>query len=242
MIWRKLADGRPMYSHEMDPLAGSSWSQPGTVAGFARSSPNATLMQFADADLRQIGHGRLADIGSGAGRNAVPLAAMGWDVVATDLSWPMVEAGSARIATEQPAGRIQFVLAPMDALPLRDRSVDLVVAHGIWNLARSAEEFRRGVREAARIARPGAGLFVFTFSRQTIRPAARPIAGEPFVFTEFSGQPQCFLTEEQLLDEMWNGGFVPDPAVPLREHDRPGQGTALKSSGPAIFEGGFRRR
>lgn len=210
------------------------------MAGFARSGPNATLIQFADADLLQIGHGRIADIGSGAGRNAVPLAAMGWDVVATDLSWPMVEAGNARIAAEQPVGRMQFVLAPMDALPLQDSSVDLVVAHGIWNLARSADEFRRGVREAARIARPGAGLFVFTFSRHTIAPDARPVPGEPFVFTEFSGQPQCFLTEEQLLEEMSAGGFVPHPAVPLHELNRPDQGAALKS-GPAIFEGGFRR-
>jgi SAM-dependent methyltransferase len=197
-------------------------------------------MQFADAELRRLGRGRLADIGSGAGRNAVPLAAMGWDVVGTDLSWPMVEAGNARIAAERPAGRMQFVLAPMDALPLQNCTVDLVIAHGIWNLARTAEEFRRGVREAARITRPGAGLFVFTFSRRTIAPGARPVAGEPFVFTEFSGQPQCFLTEEQLLEEMEAGGFVADPAVPLRELNRPDQGAALKS-GPAIFEGVFRR-
>ncbi len=224
----------------MDPLAGSPWSQPEKVAGFARSAPNANLLPYAREELRRVGHGLVADIGCGAGRNAVPLAAMGWDVIGTDLSWPMVEAATARIAAAGPGGRMQFVLAPMDALPLHDASVDFVVAHGIWNLARSAEQFRRAVREGARIARPGAALFVFTFSRHTIAPGARPVAGEPFVFTEFSGQPQCFLTEEQLIEEMRAGGFVPDPAVPLRELNRPDQGAALKS-GPAILEGGFRR-
>lgn len=231
-----------MYAHDMDPLAGSPWSQPEKVAGFARSGPNARLVQYAGKELRRVNSGRAADIGCGAGRNAVPLAAMGWDVVGTDLSWPMVEAATSRIPTADSRGRLQFVLAPMDALPIQDASVDFVIAHGIWNLARSAEQFRRAVREGARIARPGAGLFLFTFSRQTIPPAAQPVAGEPFVFTEFSGQPQCFLTEQQVLSELGDAGFDPDPAVPLLEHNRPGQGAALTSSGPAVFEGGFRRR
>jgi ubiquinone/menaquinone biosynthesis C-methylase UbiE len=58
----------------------------------------------------------------------------------------------------------------MDRLPLGDASIDLVVAHGIWNLARSAAEFRRAIAEAARVARPDAGLFVFTFSRAPRSP------------------------------------------------------------------------
>ena len=39
---------RACYVSEMDPLAGSQWSTPGTVAGFARSAPNAVLMSFAE--------------------------------------------------------------------------------------------------------------------------------------------------------------------------------------------------
>ncbi|MEP6918258.1 MAG: class I SAM-dependent methyltransferase [Acidobacteriota bacterium] len=225
----------------MDPLAGSSWSEPGMVAGFARSNPNATLVQFADAELRRVGRGRLADIGCGAGRNAIPLADIGWDVVGTDLSWPMVQAAHARTRAAATTGRTQFLLAPMRALPMVDNSVDLVIAHGIWNLARSAEEFRRGVKEAARIARPGAGLFVFTFSRHTLSPDARPVAGEPFVFTGFSGDPQCFLTEEQLMEELQAGGFVPDPAVPLREHNASDPRAPFRPAGPVIYEGTFRR-
>jgi ubiquinone/menaquinone biosynthesis C-methylase UbiE len=127
----------------------------------------------------------------------------------------------------------------MGALPVRDRSCDLVIAHGIWNLARSAADFRRAVREAARVARPGAGLFVFTFSRNTLAPDAEPVPGEPFVFTQFSGQPQCFLTEEQLLSELGNAGFVREPSVPFAEYNRPRPGQ-LASGAPVIYEAAFR--
>jgi hypothetical protein len=48
---------------------------------------------------------------------------------------------------------------------------------------------------------------VFTFSRNTLSAAAEPVAGEPFVFTEFSGQPQCFLTESQLVSELLGMGW-----------------------------------
>jgi hypothetical protein len=127
----------------------------------------------------------------------------------------------------------------MDALPLRSRSADLIVAHGIWNLAPSAAVFRAALREAARVATPGALCFVFTFSRHTLLPQAMPIQGERFVFTNFSGEPQCFLTAAQIAEEMAAAGFRPDPLVPLVEHNLPRLG-ALRSGGPVIYEGGFR--
>jgi SAM-dependent methyltransferase len=223
----------------MDPLRGSQWSAPGTVAGFSEAPPNTTLMRFAD-DERRRGKAWVLDIGCGAGRNSVPLAQLGWDVLAVDLSWPMLRAASERAAAEELERKPAFVLAPMDALPAATNSIDLVVAHGIWNLARSAAEFRNAVREAARVARPGAGLFVFTFSRNTLPPDIEPMAGEPFVFTEFSGQPQCFLTEGQLLQELGDAGFVPDDAVRLVEHNRPRAGSVGAAKIPVIYEATFR--
>src|SRR4051794_16438768 len=115
------------------------------------------------------------------------------------------------------AGRLHVVLAPMEHIPARDRSFDLIIAHGIWNLARSAAQFRSAIGEAARVAKPSAGLFVFTFSRNTLPVHTMPVSGEPFVFTEFSGEPQCFLTEAQLDIESRRVGFVRDPGVPFHE-------------------------
>ena len=39
----------------MDPLAGSAWSRPETVAGFAQSSPNPVLMPFAPQRISELG-------------------------------------------------------------------------------------------------------------------------------------------------------------------------------------------
>jgi SAM-dependent methyltransferase len=225
---------------ERDPLAGSRWSTPSTVAGFVQSPPNAALMRVAERE-RAGRSGRLLDLGCGAGRNAVPLAAAGWQVVGIDLSRPMLDAAAARVAADGPAGRLQLVLAPMDALPFASGRFDFVVAHGIWNLARSGTEFRRAVAEAARVVRHGGALFVFTFSRNTLAGTARAVPGESFVFTQFSGEPQCFLTADELVAELERAGFAPDPAWPLRELNRPRPGTLRSGGAPVIYEGAFRR-
>lgn len=222
-----------------DPLNGSAWSAATMVAGFAQSPPNDILMRFAGEVRGSRAGARAVDVGCGAARNAVPLARLGWQVLGTDYSWPMLAAARDRARDE--GVRLDLALAPMEQLPVADRTADLVVAHGIWNLARSAAEFRRAVGEAARIARSGAALFVFTFSRHTLAAEAAPVAGETFVFTQFSGDPQCFLTETQLLEEMRAAGFEPDPRVTLTEYNRPRGGSVRVSGPPAIYEAAFVR-
>jgi SAM-dependent methyltransferase len=222
-----------------DPLKGTAWSDAGTVAGFAQSAPNDTLMRFA-AEERATGGTRLLDIGCGAGRNAVPLAKQGWSVTGIDLSWPMLRAAAERAEAESLSKGMQVVLAPMERLPIASASMDFIVAHGIWNLAQSSAQFQAALREAARVARPGAALFVFTFSRTTLAPGVTPLEAEDFVFTEFSGAPQCFLTAEQLIDELGRAGFVRDSAVPLTEHNRPSAGSRRVGGPPVIHEGTFR--
>lgn len=224
-----------------DPLAGSNWSAPATVAGFSNSPPNQVLMGFAEA-VASRGAGRKAlDLGCGAGRNAVPLAQRGWSVLGTDLSWPMLLAGAERARGAAVSERTAWVLSPMEAVPAPDASVDLVVAHGIWNLAPSVGVFRAAVAEAARVARPGAALFVFTFSRNTLSAEAEPVAGEPFVYTQFSGMRQCFLTDDELHAELARVGFAPDATVPLTEYNRPPDGARRMGGPPVIWECAFRR-
>jgi len=224
-----------------DPLAGSPWSAPDTVAGFVRSPPNDVLMRFAEQERRRDGVGRALDLGCGAGRNAVPIAQLGWSVTGVDLSWPMLAAAAERARQERLADRLQLILARMEAIPIASATCDLVIAHGIWNLAGSARELRAAVAEAARVARPGAALFVFTFSRHTLPVDAAPIDGEPFAFTQFSGRPQTFLTEMQLIDLLDAHGFSPEPAVPLTEYNR-SPSIRLSGGPPVIYEAAFRRR
>ena len=223
-------------SADRDP--DSPWSKPSTVAGFVQSSPNDTLLKVAAREWRAST--RLLDIGCGAGRNALPLANAGWDVIGTDLSLPMLTAATARVADAQLANRVRLLLAPMDQLPLASGCFDFIVAHGIWNLARSGSEFRKAVQEAARVARARCALFLFTFSRSTLADTARPVPGESFVFTQFSGQPQCFLAEEQIVSELAAYGFEPDPSLLLRELNRPPKGALYTSTAPVIHEALFR--
>jgi len=224
----------------MDPLAGSNWSAPGTVSAFAGSVPNAVLMRFAAMEAERVGAARALDLGCGAGRNAVPLAASGWHVLGLDLSLPMLVAAAARGADAGLGDHLAWALAPMDRIPVADRSVDLIIAHGIWNLASSTELFRRAVDEAARVARPGAGLFVFTFSRNTLPVDIPPVDGQPFVYTQFAGAPQCFLTDDQLVREMARVDFHPDPAVPMTEYNRRPAAVVEVAGPPVIYEAAFR--
>lgn len=229
----------------------SPWSSPEVVAGFVRSPPNQVLMRFAAHELarrRAAGQSRAValDLGCGAGRNALPLAGLGWEVFGFDDSAPMLAAAATRARESPVRSRLHFALAAMDRIPLPDRSCDLVVAHGIWNLAHSAAEFRRALREASRVALPRAALFVFTFSRHTFPPGTEPVGGETFVFTQFSGQPQCFLTAGELFAELAAVGFEPDPAVPLTEYNRlseaarPVPQRAGAAGPPVIYETAFR--
>ena len=208
------------------------------VAGFAQSPPNQTLVNFAASRLAR-GGARLLDIGCGAGRNAIPLVRQGWTVDGIDLSLEMLRAAQQRLMVEAPGRRLGLALAPMEYLPIAGASMDFVVAHGIWNLARTTAQFRAAVREAARVARPGASLFVFTFSRATLPESDLPVAGEEFVFTRFSGSPQIFLTIEQLLSELAAAGFSHDPAVPLVEHNRRPPSKIYVGGPPVIIEGTF---
>jgi SAM-dependent methyltransferase len=218
----------------------SSWDRPETVAGFTTAPPNPELLRFAALQLRRVGAGVALDLGCGAARNALPLASLGWQVMGVDSSLPMLREALRRVRDEPLEHRCHLVRAVMDRLPVKSRSCDLLVAHGIWNLATSGAEFRAALREAARVARPAAGLFVFTFSRTTLRDDARPAPGESFVFTDFSGEPQCFLREEQLIEELAQVGFGPDPEVPIVELNRPASNVLHASRVPVIYQGAFR--
>jgi ubiquinone/menaquinone biosynthesis C-methylase UbiE len=225
----------------MDPLAGTPWSAPNTVAGFVRGEPNQTLLAYA-AQARSGGGRVLLDIGCGAARNLLPIALQGWAAIGTDLSSAMLGAARTRIDSHAGAPPVLCVQAPMERLPIRSQAVDLVVAHGIWNLATSDAQFRAAVDEASRVITPGGALFLFTFSRRTLPDHATPIEGQSLTFTQFSGHPQVFLDVDTLYAELARAGFEPDPALPLVEHNAPTSRTLqVAGGGPVIYEGGFRR-
>lgn len=223
----------------MDPSRVSPrWEDPRTVAGFTSATPNANLLALAAEVLREKPAAAGLDLGCGAARNALPLARLGLRVTATDLSRPMLDAARERLERDDVRG-VALVEAPMAPLPFEDAAFDLVVAHGIWNLARSGAAFRAAVREGARVAKPGARLFLFTFARDTLPPGTQPDAGETFVYSSWNGEPQCFLTETEIVEELAHAGFAATGPLALY-NARP---AAQRGSGgpPAIYEGTFVR-
>ena len=210
------------------------WEDPRTVAGFVSGAPNQQLLAFAEQFVDAARTPRCLDLGCGAARNSLPLAAMGFHVTGTDLSMPMIDAARSRAAREGAALSVEFLHAPMAPLPFESHSFDLIVAHGIWNLAKSDEEFRFAVREAARVARPGAGLFVFTFSRHTLADDAVADSGETFIYSSWNGEPQCFLSESELVLELAQAGFDRDADAPITEYNRSASG-ALRVGGPPVI-------
>jgi SAM-dependent methyltransferase len=219
------------------------WEHPQTVAGFTTGGPNEVLVAWARRCRGASRSPRCLDIGCGAARNAVALSAAGFRVAGTDLSMPMLVGAQVRLQFTRLNVPVDLVLAPMAPLPFADGAFDLVVAHGIWNLARSADEFRAAVAESARVARPGAGLFLFTFSRNTVPRDARPDPGESFVYSSWNGEPHCFLTEAQIIAELAAAGFARDTPGPLTEYNAPKPGDVRMSGGPpVIYEGTFVRR
>ena len=218
------------------------WARPDTVRGFVQASPNHTLLRFATEERRRRpATERALDIGCGAARNAGPLAAAGWNVYGVDTSWPMLVAAAGRELPSGVGGRFHVAQASMTDLPFPSGVFDLVIAHGVWNLATRDDALRQAIREAARVSRDDGALFVFTFSRGTLSQDAQPTTGQSYVYDQFSGEPQIFLTTDQLIDELRAAGYEPDSAVPLTELNRPGPAT-LATTGPVIHEGAFRRR
>ncbi len=94
------------------------------------------------------------------------------------------------------------------------------------------------VDEAARVAAPGAALFVFTFSRHTLPLAARRCPESPSCTRSSPDSRSAFVTREQLLEEMGRVGFVLDGSVPFSEHNLPRRRDSRRSR-PGHLRGGL---
>src|SRR6478672_10942180 len=95
------------------------WEDPRTVAGFISSPPNEQLLAFARDRLNDSTRNDCLDIGCGAGRNAGPLAELGYYVVGTDLALPMLDAAQDRFRQRDDL-QIEFIRTPMTRLPFPD--------------------------------------------------------------------------------------------------------------------------
>lgn len=107
---------------------------------------------------------RILDVASGTGPLAHELRAAGADIVALDFSWEMLHTGAAREGDQRTLG---WANGDGTRLPFADGTFDAVtIGFGLRNLPDPAA----GLREFARVTRPGGQLAVLEFSRPTWAP------------------------------------------------------------------------
>jgi SAM-dependent methyltransferase len=133
---------------------GAAW-QAGPGAIYDRLA--TVLVDCRPLDLR----GQLVlDLGAGTGAASRAIAAVGGVAVAADAAYGML----ATDRTRRPAA----VVGDACMLPLRDRAVDAVVAAFSLN---HLEDPVVGLREAARVTRPGGALLVSAYAEDDEHPA-----------------------------------------------------------------------
>ncbi|MFO8150381.1 MAG: class I SAM-dependent methyltransferase [Trueperaceae bacterium] len=178
------------------------WDDPDTVAFFASRPPDHRLVALVEAGGLPCG-ARVLDLGCAGGRNTAYLTGLDVEAVAVDAEPAMVAATRARVAPfvgpEEAARRVR--VGRFDALAeLEDEGFELVLALGVLQNATGDAEFTRGVRELARVLRPGGTALVAHFS-----PASRP--------------PDRALARVAGAAHAYRGFFGEDPELPMVLHD-----------------------
>lgn len=104
---------------------------------------------------------RALDVCSGTGDLALELARAGAEVVGADFVAPMIARAERKRGAAPSGGLARFLLADALELPFRDGAFDVVsVGFGIRNV----ESLDGGLREMARVLRPGGRAVVLEFT------------------------------------------------------------------------------
>jgi len=177
----------------------------------------------AVADPRAL---RVLDVGCAGGRNTVYLASLGVDVRAIDATEAMVaatrEGVAAHLGATDAAARVE--VGRMDDLSgFPDDGFDLVVALGVYQLARDEDELRRALAETARVTRPGGELISSVFGPGTRFPGRvlTPVAGAEYRHVDPAKDTLCLLGPRELDRELARVGFTPvvETATVIRERN-----------------------
>src|SRR5215218_8253231 len=126
----------------------------------------------------EIGPGmRVLDVASGTGNAAIPAAKTGSDVVASDLTPELFEAGRARAEVE--GAELEWVEADAENLPFEDASFDVVMSSiGVM----FAPHHQAAADELVRVCRPGGTIGLLSWTPEgmigdlfrTMKPFAPP--------------------------------------------------------------------
>jgi tellurite methyltransferase len=138
--------------------------------------------------------GTILDAGCGSGRNLVYFLRHGFDVFAADRN-PDSIARMRRLAGEL-APRLPaacFQVAPVEALPFADDSMDAVLSSAVLHFATDQLHFDRMLREMWRVLRPGGFFFARLASSIGVESRVEPLSRGRYLLPDGS---ERFLVDE----------------------------------------------
>jgi tellurite methyltransferase len=202
--------------------------------GVGVTGPVAGLReQFGDIDVYlfdQLLRGRIVegmkvlDAGCGDARNLVFLMRAGFDLWGVDEN-PEAIARVLRLASEI-APRLaadRFRVARVEALPLSDASMDVVISSAVLHFARDENHWLAMVREMWRVLVPGG--FMFARLATTVgQTRLQPLGGSRYIMPD--GDTRYLVDHERLIavtSEL--GGSLLDPLKSTVVHNRRSMGT-----------------
>ncbi|AMY21795.1 demethylmenaquinone methyltransferase [Rhodococcus sp. NKCM2511] len=155
---------------------------------------------------------RVLDLAAGTGVSTVELGRSGAWCVATDFSKGMLRAGLSR--------GVPMVAGDAMALPYADASFDAAtISFGLRNVS----DFDAGLREIARVTKPGGRLVVSEFSTPVFGPfrtaymeylmkalpkVARAVSSNPDAYVYLAESIRAWPTQEQLAQRIADAGWT----------------------------------
>jgi SAM-dependent methyltransferase len=213
------------------------WEREEMVAQFAARDPDHRLVRLVDT-FATPSRTRVLDLGCAGGRNTVFLARKGFDVLGRDSSSAMVAATRERLVpvlgSREAARRV--AQGRMDDLEgIVPGSLDLILALGIFQAARSREEWDRTLAASSRVLARGSLLLVASHTPRFLPESGPlvPVPGEPHVYRGMESGPS-FLVDGPTLDrEMARYGLVPwTPTVTV---ERATEGGGRRATANALY-------
>ncbi len=187
--------------HENPSMYGSSASEPGAYA----------IDLFSRLGLKTV-----LELGSGQGRDTVPMLEAGLDLTALDYS----DEGLRELRLRATRFEHQLGVVKHDVhepLPFPDESFDACYSHMLFNMALSTEELISLTQETRRVLRPG-GVLVYT-ARHT--GDAHYGVGADFGDNRFeNGGFVVHFFDRDLVDRLADG-FELDDVTPFNEGELP---------------------